>query len=102
MKEICDQDWKEIKDGENLKVVDFYASWCGPCKTVAPILKELSEEIQDVDFYSANVEECLEASEEYGIRNVPTIILMKGGAVQDKVVGAVDIQRMRETIKKNI
>lgn len=91
MREITDVNFKETLDTENvLLVVDFWAEWCGPCKTLTPIFHELSDEYEsneNVMFCSANVDVATELPSIFGIRNIPTILFIKNGEVVDKQVG---------------
>lgn len=70
-------------------VIDFSATWCGPCKKIAPIIDELSEEFDgQVLVCKADVDENDELTAKYGIRNVPTVLFIRNGEVVDKTVGA--------------
>ncbi len=70
-----------------LAVVDFWASWCGPCKMQSPIIEELSEEVSDVRFCKVNVDEQGALSGQYKIRSIPTIIFFKDGKQVELSVG---------------
>jgi thioredoxin 1 len=75
-----------------LKVMDFYANWCGPCKTLGPIIKDLMEEYGDgeksgVLVEKIDVDENRDLAEKYSIRNIPTIIFEKDGEVLERVTG---------------
>ncbi len=75
-----------------LKVMDFYAEWCGPCKTLAPIIKDLMDEYGDgeesgVLVEKINVDDYKELAEKYSIRSIPTIIFEKDGEVLERVTG---------------
>lgn len=70
-------------------VIDFNASWCGPCRMIAPIIEELNKEYAGkVQFVAVDVDECEELAMKYMIRNIPTILFVKGGEIVDKQVGA--------------
>ena len=70
-------------------VIDFWAEWCGPCRMVGPIVDELATEYEGrVKVCKCDIEQCDEAVAKFGIRNIPTIIFVKGGQVVDKQVGA--------------
>ena len=71
-------------------LVDFWAEWCGPCKMVAPILDDLSQEYDGkIKFTKVDVDENPETAMKYGIRSIPTLLVFKGGSPVDQVVGAV-------------
>ena len=67
-----------VKNGTVL--VDFYADWCGPCRMVAPIVEEISEERDDVTFVKVNVDEATEIAIRFGIASIPTLIVLKAFA----------------------
>ncbi len=70
-------------------VVDFNATWCGPCRMIAPVIEELAEEYKGrVEFVAVDVDQCEELAMKYMIRNIPTIYFIKNGEVKDKQVGA--------------
>lgn len=69
-------------------VVDFSAQWCGPCQRVAPILEEVSDELDGkANFFNIDIDENADAADEYGITNIPAIMVMKDGEVMDMQVG---------------
>lgn len=69
-------------------IVDFWAEWCGPCKALAPILEEISDEAGDkANVVKVNVDENSELATKYGIRGIPTLIFFKGGEAQKTLVG---------------
>ena len=79
---------EEIKDG--VVVVDFYADWCGPCKMIAPVMEELSNDMEGkVKFCKVNVDNNQRISQEYGITNIPSILFFKNGQKVDMQVGFV-------------
>ncbi|MCF0236488.1 MAG: thioredoxin [Bacteroidaceae bacterium] len=82
--------FNELKGQEGLLVVDFFATWCGPCKKLAPILDEVAEELAgQVNIVKIDVDESEDVAIEFGIRTVPTVLFFKGGQVVDKFVGVV-------------
>lgn len=84
-----DDNVKELIASGQPVVIDFWAEWCGPCRMVAPIIDELAAEYEGkVAIGKYNVDEENDLSAEYGIRNIPTILFFKGGALVDKQVGA--------------
>jgi thioredoxin 1 len=69
-------------------LVDFWASWCGPCRLIAPMLDEIAEEqAEAVRIVKVDVDDNAELSNRFGIRNIPTLLLFKGGELKDQVVG---------------
>ena len=68
--------------------VDFWAEWCGPCKMLTPVLEELSSENESkINIYKVNVDENQQLAVKYGIRSIPTLLLFKGGEIQEQIVG---------------
>ena len=77
-----------IKGAKTPVLVDFFATWCGPCKMLAPILEQVAEEMGDkVVIAKADIDECMELAQEYGIMSVPTMILFKEGAEVSRNIG---------------
>jgi len=87
--ELTVQNFDEIVNGGKPVVIDFWATWCGPCRRVAPIMEELAEEYKDkVVVGKVDVEEQDELAAKFGIRNIPTVLFVKNGEIVDKIVGA--------------
>ncbi|MCP3176450.1 MAG: thioredoxin [Desulfuromonadales bacterium] len=82
-------------------LVDFWASWCAPCKAIAPVVDGLAAEYEGkVKIAKVNVDENPATPGQYGVRGIPTIILFKDGKVLDQVVGAVPKNQLESLIKK--
>ena len=86
IKEIKDNDMSAVESSK-LAIVDYNATWCGPCKMLAPILKELSEERTDIEFFSLDVDANPVLSITAKIHSVPTLMLFKDGKMIDKSIG---------------
>ncbi len=87
--EITDGNIKELLASGKPLVIDFWAPWCGPCKMIGPIIEELAAEFEGkINIGKLNVDDNTETPEEYGIRNIPTILFFKNGELVDKHVGA--------------
>lgn len=94
---VTNENFQSVKSGNLPLVVDFWATWCGPCRMVAPIIAELAQEYDGrIDVAKCDVEEADDIAMEYGIRNIPTILFFKNGEVVDKVVGAVSKAKLKE------
>lgn len=87
--EITDGNIKEIINSGKPVVIDFWAEWCGPCRMVGPVVEELAKEYDGkVIIGKMDVDENVDTPNEYGIRNIPTILFFKDGKMVDKQVGA--------------
>ena len=86
---ISRENFESLKSGDKPLVVDFWATWCGPCRMIAPIISKLAEKYEGkVVVGKCDVEDNEDLAVEYGIRNIPTILFFKGGVIVDKLVGA--------------
>ena len=73
---------------DKVVLLDFFATWCGPCRMIAPVIEELSDEMADVAFAKIDVDELPELAQQYGIVSIPTLVLLKDGKEIDRAVGA--------------
>ncbi len=93
----------EVINSDTPVLVDFWAEWCGPCKSLMPIVEELASEIGDkVKVVKINIEEAPEAPTKYGLRGVPTLMIFKDGKVVDTRVGGLPKAQLSEWVNQNI
>ena len=78
---------KEVLQSEKPVVLDLFATWCGPCKMLRPVLEELSEEHNEVKFVSVDVDEESEIAMKYGVSSIPCLVFLKNGEEVDRSVG---------------
>ncbi|MDD9329848.1 MAG: thioredoxin [Bartonella sp.] len=84
-------------------VVDFWAEWCGPCKSIAPILDEIATEMQSqIKVAKINIDENTELATQYGIRSIPTLLIFTNGKVSSNKVGATSKKNLVEWIKNSL
>mgnify|MGYP006277499643 CR=1 FL=1 len=89
----------EIKQSDSPVIIDFWASWCGPCHMMGPVFEELSEEFDNVKFAKLNVDENMELASGFGIQGIPALIVTKNGEEVDRIVGFAPKDSLREKIK---
>lgn len=78
----------EVMNSDKTVLLDFWAPWCGPCRRVAPIMEEISDERSDIKVCKVNVDEEPELAGEFGIMSIPTLVMVKNGQVVGQTVGA--------------
>ncbi len=99
---IEDSNFAELLASNQLMLVDFSATWCGPCRMMAPIVERLAEKYEGrILIGKADVEEAVDLAERYGIRSIPTLLFFKNGELleEPKFVGAVPEAKLAETIE---
>lgn len=94
---ICanDDNFNELIKGKKV-IVDFFATWCGPCKMLSPVLEQLSNEHDDVTFVKVDVDDCHNISKKYGIMSVPTLMKFEDGQLIDTKVGYQNINELKK------
>ena len=98
VKEINAEEYSEIINSTNPVVIDFHATWCGPCKVLSPILEELDDEIDGVEFVKLDVDQHPQIAGQNQVMGVPTVVILKDGEVKDRFVGV----QPKEVIKEKI
>ena len=93
----------ELLLGNKLVIVDFWATWCGPCRMLSPILDEVEEEMADqIAVVKVNVDDAEEIAAQFRIMSIPTLLFFKNGQMVDKTVGAMPKATLVERIKANL
>ena len=89
MIQVTDSNFEElVLNSDKPVIVDFWATWCGPCQALMPVVEELANEYEGkVTIVKCNVEEASEAPMKYGIRNIPALLFFQNGELKDKIVG---------------
>jgi thioredoxin 1 len=99
---VTDEDFdREILKSEIPALVDFWAAWCGPCRTVGPVVEELADEYAGkIKIVKLNVDENKDTPTKYQVKGIPTLMLFKDGQVVDQIVGAAPKGRIKELLDK--
>ena len=98
---LTDSNFSEVvEQAQNPVVVDFWATWCGPCRMISPIVDKMAEKYEGkVSVVKCNVDESTDIPVKFGIRNIPTLLFFKGGELVDRVVGAVSQAEIEKRIE---
>ena len=91
----------EVLNFGGVVVVDFFATWCGPCRMLVPILEELEKELDDVKIVTLNIDDAEDVAADYDIMSVPTLLLFKSGEVVSSCVGSTSKSRVLDWISSH-
>ena len=93
----------QVLDSEQPVLVDFWATWCAPCRAIAPAIDELATQYKGrVKVAKVNIDENQQTPQAYGVRSIPTLLVFKGGQVVEQIVGAVPKSRLEDALKKHV
>ena len=92
----------EVINSNEVAVIDFFATWCGPCKMLAPVFEEVSNEIPNAKFFKVDIDESLDLARQYNVSSVPTIKIFRQGDLMETLVGFMPKEKLSEAIKKYI
>ena len=95
--------FQDLLKDSRLVIVDFWATWCGPCRMLSPLLYEVEEEMSDkISVVKVNVDDADEIAAQFRIMNIPTLLFFKDGAIVDKTVGAMPKTALIQKINANL
>lgn len=102
VKKISQEEFEQVKN-DDIAVIDFSAEWCGPCKMLAPVMDEVSEELGDsVSFYNIDVDQNMDIAQQYRIVSIPALLVLKKGEKVDMQIGFQPKDGVVEFIKKHL
>lgn len=90
---------QEVLESDKPVLMDFWASWCGPCRMVLPIIEEIAEENPDIKVVKVNVDEEIELASQFGVMSIPALFVMKDGQIVNQAVGAKSKQQLLDMVK---
>lgn len=97
--EITEKNFEEeVLNSDKTVLIDFYATWCGPCKMQSPIIDKLAEERTDIKVGKINIDENSELAEKYGIMSIPTLVIIKNGQIKNQFVGLTPKEKIEESL----
>jgi thioredoxin len=100
---VTKDNWKSLTESKQPVLVDFWAEWCGPCRAIAPTFEKLAEKFgKDFIFAKVNVDEMQELAEEFGIRSIPTLLLIKGGTIAERIVGTRSFDDLARLLEEHL
>ena len=102
MEQINAEKFDELLKGDKPVVCDFFATWCGPCKMLAPVMEEVSKEFENAVFVKVDIDENFELSRRYGIMSIPLVAIFKNGELIEKSLGFIPKEEMKEFIENNL
>ncbi len=99
-----DGTWEtEVLKSETPVLVDFWATWCGPCKAIAPVVDEIAKDFKGkVKVGKLDVDQNHGVAGKYGIRSIPTLLVIKGGRVVDTIIGQVPKSKLADALNKHV
>lgn len=92
----------EVEESKGVVVVDFFATWCGPCKMLAPVFESLGNEMDDAKFIKVDIDQSLEIAQKFNISTVPTMMIFKDGKPVESLVGFMPKEAIESKVKSHL
>lgn len=90
---------KNVKENDGIAVVDFFATWCGPCNMLGPVFAEIAEEQKDSAYFAkVDVDQSMELAQEFGVSTVPTVVFFKGGKEVSREIGFMPKEKIESIV----
>ena len=100
IKHLTDENFASETSGADLVVVDFFATWCGPCRILGPILEDVCKELPDTKIVKVDVDQCQKTAKEFGVMSIPTLVFIKNGEEIARSVGLINREKIVEMINQ--
>ncbi|MEB3214873.1 MAG: thioredoxin [Nostocales cyanobacterium 94392] len=101
--QVKETEFETLLKSENILVVDFTATWCGPCRVVAPLIQQLAQEYpEDIKVVKIDVDQDKPLAKKYQVRSIPAVLIFKNGELVENLVGAKPYEEFSDAVKKNL
>ncbi|AAZ26900.1 thioredoxin [Colwellia psychrerythraea 34H] len=97
---LAEQFYQEVEQASGKVLIDFYAPWCAPCKMLAPVVEQIAQEHEDIKVIKINADNSQELMAEFGIRGIPTLLLMNKGELVATQVGAASVSQVTKFVQQ--
>lgn len=100
---VQDGDWQSIESGAKPALVDFWAEWCGPCRMLAPTFEKLAEKYaEQITFAKVDVDALGDLANRFGVRSIPTLLLVRRGEVVERIVGVQSLENLSRLLDRYV